>query len=86
MFINREINEFFARRMFGGKVLVVYGPRQSGKTTAIEHYLDISGLASETVTFNGDETADRQLLADISPERLKLLIGGKKVVFIDEAQ
>lgn len=86
MFIKREINEFFTKRMFGGKVLVVYGPRQSGKTTAIEHYLTTSGLASETVTFNGDETPDRQLLTDASAERLKLLIGGKKVVFIDEAQ
>ncbi len=86
MFINREINAFFAKRMFGGKVIVVYGPRQSGKTTSIEHYLNTSGLAGETVTFNGDETNDRQLLADASAERLKTLIGNKKVVFIDEAQ
>ena len=85
MFIKREIDAFLAHRMFGGKVLVVYGPRQSGKTTSIEHYLETSGLAAETVTFNGDETADRELLADASAERLKLLIGKKKVVFIDEA-
>ena len=85
MFINREIDAFLARRMFSGKVLVVYGPRQSGKTTAIEHYLEVSGLAPQTATFNGDETADRELLADASAERLKLLIGNKKVLFIDEA-
>lgn len=85
MFINREIDAFLARRMFAGKVLVVYGPRQSGKTTAIEHYLATSGLAAQTVTFNGDETADRELLADASAERLKLLLGNKKVLFIDEA-
>ena len=85
LFIEREINAFLTRRMFGGKVLVVYGPRQSGKTTSIEHYLETSGLTAETVTFNGDETADRELLADASAERLKLLIGKKKVVFIDEA-
>ena len=85
MFIKREIDAFLARRMFSGKVLVVYGPRQSGKTTAIEHYLEASGLAPQTATFNGDETADRELLADASAERLKLLIGNKKVLFIDEA-
>ena len=85
MFIKREIDAFLARRMFAGKVLVVYGPRQSGKTTAIEHYLETSGLAAQTVTFNGDETADRELLADASAERLKLLLGNKKVLFIDEA-
>ena len=85
MFIQREIDAFLARRMFSGKVLVVYGPRQSGKTTAIEHYLEASGLAPQTATFNGDEMADRELLADASAERLKLLIGNKKVLFIDEA-
>jgi hypothetical protein len=85
MFINREIDAFFKQRMFSGKILVVYGPRQSGKTTSIEHFLESSGLAGETMTFNGDETADRELLADASAERLKMLIGGKKIVFIDEA-
>ncbi len=85
VFIEREIDAFLARRMFGGKVLVIYGPRQSGKTTSIEHYLETAGLTAETVTFNGDETADRELLADASAERLKLLIGKKKVLFIDEA-
>ena len=34
MFIKCEIDTFLAERMFCGKVLVVYGPRQSGKTTA----------------------------------------------------
>ncbi len=85
MFIKREIDAFFEKRMFSGKVLVVYGPRQSGKTTAIETFLDSSGLTGETVTFNGDETADRELLADASAERMKMLIGAKKIVFIDEA-
>lgn len=86
MFIKREIDEFLSKRMFSGKVLVVYGPRQAGKTTSIEHYISENGLSSETLIFNGDETVDRDLLADASAEKLKLLIGKKKVVFIDEAQ
>ena len=85
MFIERDIDAFFKKRMFAGKVLVVYGPRQSGKTTSIERFLESSGLSGETVTFNGDETSDRELLADASAERLKTLIGAKKVLFIDEA-
>lgn len=86
MLIKREIDEFLSKRMFSGKVLVVYGPRQAGKTTSIEHYISENGLSSETLIFNGDETVDRDLLADASAEKLKLLIGKKKVVFIDEAQ
>lgn len=86
MFIKRKIDEFLSKRMFSGKVLVVYGPRQAGKTTSIEHYISENALSSETLIFNGDETLDRDLLADASAEKLKLLIGKKKVVFIDEAQ
>ena len=74
MFIRREISAFLSERMMAGKVIVVYGPRQAGKTTAVEHYLAEAGLQAETVTFNGDETADRDLLADASAERLKMLI------------
>ena len=85
MFIKRHIDSFLKKRMFGGKTLVVYGPRQAGKTTAIENYLAENGLEAETLTLNGDEPADREALADISSSRLKLLIGRKKVLFIDEA-
>lgn len=86
MFIEREMDAFLAKRMFGGKTIVVYGPRQSGKTTVIEHYLQEHCLESEVLTFNGDELKDRDILADASVEKLKLLIGKKKVIFIDEAQ
>lgn len=85
MFIKRDIFNFFDRRMFAGKVLVVYGPRQSGKTTSIESYISNRGLGSSVVTFNGDETSDRDLLADASAERMKMLVGDKRIVFIDEA-
>ena len=85
MLINRDINAFLAKRMFGGKVLIVYGPRQAGKTTSITAFLAERGLLGESLIFNGDEPADREILADISSERLKLLLGAKKVLFIDEA-
>ena len=86
MFIKRDIDAFLAKRMFSGKVLVVYGPRQSGKTTSIEHYISENGLQDETVRFNGDEIVDCNLLADASAEKLRLLVGRKRIIFIDEAQ
>ena len=86
MFINREIESFLSKRMFGGKVIVVYGPRQSGKTTSIEHYLREQCNESDVLTFDGDETKDREVLADASVEKLKMLIGKRKIIFIDEAQ
>ena len=36
--------------------------------------------------FNGDEPSDCEILANASIERLRILIGGTKVIFIDEAQ
>lgn len=86
MFIQREIDDFLSKRMFAGKVLVVYGPRQAGKTTAIERFLAESPFSNDVLRFDGEETADRDLLADASAEKLKLLIGNKKVLFVDEAQ
>jgi len=86
MFIRRDIEDFLTKRMFGGKVLVVYGPRQAGKTTAIERFLAQGELAQEVVRLDGEETADCELLSDASAEKLKLLIGAKKIIFIDEAQ
>lgn len=83
--IKRDIDGFLEKRMFSGKTLVVYGPRQSGKTTAVENYIARHQLADETLTFNGDEPSDRELLSDISADRLKLLIGRKRILFIDEA-
>ena len=85
MHIKRDIDKFLAKRMFGGKTIVIYGPRQAGKTTAVESYLEGNALVPEVVSFNGDETSDRQLLADASAEKLRLLIGKKKILFIDEA-
>ena len=86
MFIKREIDDFLSKRMFAGKVLVVYGPRQAGKTTAIERFLAESPFSGDVIRFDGEETADRDLLADASAEKLRLLIGNKKVLFVDEAQ
>ena len=85
MHIKRDIDSFLAKRMFGGKTIVIYGPRQAGKTTAVESYLSANASPSDVVTFNGDETQDRQLLADVSAEKLRMLIGKKKILFIDEA-
>ena len=85
MHIKRDIDGFLAKRMFEGKAIVIYGPRQSGKTTAVESYLSANASPSDVVSFNGDESQDRQLLADASAEKLRMLIGKKKILFIDEA-
>jgi len=81
------------QRFFEGKVLVVYGARQVGKTTLARQVLahlplpDAASAASaNVVSLNGDMPDTRLLLEDAAPERIRALLEGKKILFIDEAQ
>ena len=38
-YINRDITPVLREALDGGKVIVVYGSRQTGKTTIVEHLL-----------------------------------------------
>ena len=82
--IKRHIQETIAGRLFKGKVIIVLGARQVGKTTLIENIL--SDLDSPVIELNGDEADVRELLADTTSTRLQAIVGRNKIVFIDEAQ
>lgn len=81
--INRTIEESLKRDFFKGKIIILVGPRQVGKTTLINHILE---NYSSIITFSGDDRKDRNTLAQNSFAFLDNLIGEKKVIFIDEAQ
>lgn len=66
-----------------GKVLMVTGPRQVGKTTLIQNICDELG---NYLFINGDDHATRALLAEAGEQQIRNLIGRDKTVFIDEAQ
>ena len=82
--IAREIVPKLKNWLFRGKVLIVFGPRQAGKTTFVEQL--ISGLDKKVVRFNGDEADVRDYLSNTTSTKLKALIGDAELVFIDEAQ
>ncbi len=83
--INRANNLQFKQWMFRGKVLILIGSRQVGKTTLIS---EISkNFAHEDVLFvNCDESDVRAVLENSSSTALKAFIGSKKLFIIDEAQ
>lgn len=81
----RLIEEHIRRDFFGGKVIVVVGARQVGKTTLIRTLLQ-EYKQEEIVSFNGDDPSDRILLEEASLTKLKELVGNKKILFLDEAQ
>jgi predicted AAA+ superfamily ATPase len=80
--ISRTITAQIRRKIGRGKAIMIIGPRQVGKTTLILHQ-----LSEEDYTFfNGDDPAVRAALDTPNTEQIRRLIGGKKIVFIDEAQ
>ncbi len=83
--IKRTIQKSIENCFFKGKVIVLYGARQVGKTTLIKE-IEKKGVAAKTLYLNCDEPDFREILSDVSSTQLKGIIGQKKVVFIDEAQ
>jgi uncharacterized protein len=80
-FLLESINECF----FEGKAILLFGPRQVGKTTLIKQLL--SNRPEKALMLNADDSTVRKVLND-SPntEMLRQIVGENKIVFIDEAQ
>ena len=66
------------------KAVILYGPRQTGKTTLV-HSL-IRELPYRTMSVNGEEERYRDVLMKKDVRALKSLVSGYDLLFIDEAQ
>ncbi len=67
-----------------GKVIVLYGPRQVGKTTLVKDLLAATSLRSKFI--NADELIYREALASQSRQTLGEVLGDAELLVIDEAQ
>lgn len=82
MDIGRLQKHWIEEKLHKGKVIIVIGPRQVGKTTLINEL-----LKSENFLFlDGDDPTIRELLNSPNTEQLRSILGGYSLVFIDEAQ
>lgn len=70
--------------MFKGKVVIIYGPRQVGKTTLIKQIQ--KRYKEKSIYLNCDEPDIRVALTNTTSTEIKEFIGNSKLVFIDEAQ
>ncbi len=89
MYINRDFQQKFYETIRSRRVLVVYGSRQTGKTTLIEEILKAEDLcAAGIVQLNGDIKAHREILdyETMTVEKAKMILGSAKILFVDEAQ
>ena len=82
--IPRKILPNLQEDLFKGKAILLFGSRQVGKTTLIESIL--ANHEADMLQLNGDNPDDREILSNIGLTDLRLLIGSKKILFIDEAQ
>jgi len=66
------------------KAVILYGPRQAGKTTLISAILEKN--SAEVLKFTGDDLRAQEILSRNDLEKLKPIIGLAKLLVIDEAQ
>lgn len=84
MKIQRYILSQIKQSLLPGKVLVLYGARQVGKTTLAQELLTSVNLHSKFV--NADELHYREALSSENRENLGEVLGGAELLVIDEAQ
>lgn len=82
----RIIQKNIQADFFKGKVIVVVGARQVGKTTLVNQVLQSFAGQYQVKKFNADDPFERDLLAGKNLEVLKQIIGTASIVFIDEVQ
>lgn len=84
--IKRDLEALLASKIGKGKVLVLIGPRQVGKTTLFKTMLSKSRFKDFSQYWNCDESDVRALLSQNSSARFSSLVGKSKFIVIDEAQ
>ena len=82
--ILKRIYEPLDRFIQANKVLVIYGPRQVGKTTLLRRYLQDATLKWKLVT--GDDIRVQDVLGSLDLRRLLAYVEGYELLAIDEAQ
>ena len=82
--IPRKLKEDIKAKLFRGRAIIIYGPRQVGKTTLVNSILQ--ELEEKIVYLNGDDSDVRAALTQPNITKLEGIIGKAKVLFLDEAQ
>lgn len=81
--IHREISDSIIKDFNKGKIIIIVGARQVGKTTLVRSLLENE---SSVFYFNADNPTDRANLEGSDFEHLNNIVGDRKFIFIDEAQ
>jgi predicted AAA+ superfamily ATPase len=82
--IKRALKDRIQKKIGKGKIILIIGPRQVGKTTLAHHI--VGQQDGNFVWLNGDEPDVRSILENATSSVLKNLSGKRKIIVIDEAQ
>ncbi len=80
----RKLEDRIKPLLFKGKAILIFGPRQAGKTTLAKKIVEEYG--EKGLYLNCELMDVRSAMQEGRPELLKNLIGNKKIVVLDEAQ
>jgi len=82
--IPRFIQKSVIKDLFKGKVILLFGPRQVGKTTLVRSIM--RDVKVKSAYFNCDEPDIKQQLEGKTSTELKSFLGDAELVVLDEAQ
>ena len=81
--IERLLYKSIEDKLFKGKIIVLLGARQVGKTTLLKQMMQ---KQEHVLWLNGDEMQVQNLFDNASADRLLSEFNGNKIVILDEAQ
>lgn len=83
-YIPRILEKRIKERLFKGKVIIVYGARQVGKSTLVKHILAEYG--DEGRYLNCELMSVVNGLSELEADKIKAYLGNYKLIVLDEAQ
>lgn len=84
--IQRDLKTVLDSKIGKGKVLLLIGPRQVGKTTLLKNMIESVSTEKKVQFWNCDESDVRQFLSEANSAKLKSFVGNSDFIVIDEAQ
>lgn len=84
--IERDLKAVLDSKIGKGKVLLLIGSRQVGKTTLLKNILTSISSEKKVQFWNCDESDVRQFLSEANSAKLKSFVGNSDFIVIDEAQ
>ena len=81
--IQRVLKKQIKDQMFTGKAIILLGSRQTGKTSLLE---DVFPSEKGVLWLSGDDVDVQSMMETMTAQRMRTLLGDRKIVVIDEAQ